>query len=142
MIENRIDLGESVNYFDLAAGDARAFPIWGAALAPVRKQILFQIHFGADDSKGGYGWSLKLEDVKRSVEWQLDQLKTDYIDYGFIHCQDEAADWESYQITEERQAEPHAEEAKKQHHPAGCSVLFDRNCSHRGSDLRFRNEAL
>ncbi len=86
-----------INYFDLAAGDAAAFPIWGAALSPVRKNVLFQIHFGADYSKGTYGWSLELEDVKRSVAWQLEQLKTDYIDYGFIHCQDELSDWETYQ---------------------------------------------
>ena len=85
-----------INYFDLAAGDGAAFPIWGAALSPVRKRVLFQIHFGADYSKGTYGWSLALEDVKRSVAWQLDQLKTDFIDYGFIHCQDELSDWETY----------------------------------------------
>ena len=29
--------------------------------------------------------------------WQLEQLKTDYIDYGFIHCIDEISDWEDYQ---------------------------------------------
>lgn len=85
-----------VNYFDLAAGDGRAFPIWGEALGDVRERVMYQIHFGADYSKGTYGWSLKLDDVKRSVAWQLEQLKTDYIDYGFIHCQDEAADWEAY----------------------------------------------
>ncbi len=86
-----------INYFDLAAGDAKAFPIWGAALSAVRKNVLFQIHFGADYSKGGYGWSLELDNVKRSVDWQLGQLKTDYIDYGFIHCQDARSDWETYQ---------------------------------------------
>src|SRR5699024_7265069 len=32
----------------------------------------------------------------RSVDWQLKQLKTDYIDYGFIHCLDEEGDWTSY----------------------------------------------
>ena len=87
-----------INYFDLAAGDGAAFPIWGAALSPVRKNVLFQIHFGADYSKGAYGWSLEVEDVKRSVAWQLEQLRTDYIDYGFIHCQDELSDWETYQL--------------------------------------------
>ena len=30
------------------------------------------------------------------MDWQLKELKTDYIDYGFIHCLDEAADWEKY----------------------------------------------
>ncbi len=86
-----------INYFDLAAGDWAAFPIWSAALSPVRKEVFFQIHFGADYSKGTYGWSLDLDTIKRSVEKQLAELKTDYIDYGFIHCQDEFSDWEAYQ---------------------------------------------
>ena len=86
-----------INFFDLAAGDGAAFPIYGEALRAVREKVLFQIHFGADYSKGTYGWSLDLETVKRSVERQLRELHTDYIDYGFIHCQDELSDWETYQ---------------------------------------------
>ena len=86
-----------INYFDLAAGHGKAFPIWGEALSGVRKNVLYQIHFGADYSNGEYGWSLDLETVKRSVNWMLKQLKTDYIDYGFIHCQDELSDWDTYQ---------------------------------------------
>jgi predicted aldo/keto reductase-like oxidoreductase len=35
--------------------------------------------------------------VKQSVEKQLTELKTDYIDYGFIHCLDEEKDWETFQ---------------------------------------------
>ena len=85
-----------INYFDLAAGDGASFPIWGEALADVRRKVLYQIHFGADYSAGTYGWSLDLETIKRSVFRQLEQLKTDYIDYGFIHCQDEFSDWQSY----------------------------------------------
>lgn len=86
-----------VNYFDLAAGDGKSFPIYGEALHDVRKDILFQIHFGADYSRGTYGWTLDLDTVKRSIERQLRELKTDYIDYGFIHCQDELSDWDAYQ---------------------------------------------
>jgi len=85
-----------INYFDLAAGDGKTFPIYGEALHDVRKDIFFQIHFGADYSGGTYGWSLNLNTIKRSVEEQLRELRTDYIDYGFIHCQDEVADWETY----------------------------------------------
>ena len=85
-----------INYFDLAAGDKACFPIWGEALSDVRKNVLYQIHFGADYSAGAYGWSLDLETVKRSVDEQLSMLHTDYIDYGFIHCQDELSDWETY----------------------------------------------
>ena len=39
---------------------------------------------------------MNLDTVKRSVDWQLRELKTDYIDYGFIHYQDEESDWETY----------------------------------------------
>lgn len=85
-----------VNSFDLAAGDGKAFRLWGEALADVRRNVKYQIHFGADYTKGAYGWSLNLDTVKRSVAWQMEQLKTDYIDYGFIHCQDEESDWETY----------------------------------------------
>ena len=85
-----------INYFDLAAGNGRAFSIWGEALHDVRRQVFYQIHFGADYSSGTYGWSLDPDTVRRSVEWQLETLRTDYIDYGFIHCQDEEKDWNTY----------------------------------------------
>ena len=85
-----------VNYFDLAAGDGAAFPIFGEALGDVRDRVLYQIHFGADYRKGEYGWSLDPDVIRQSVRLQLEQLRTDYIDYGFIHCQDEISDWETY----------------------------------------------
>ena len=86
-----------INYFDLAAGDGTAFSIFGEALSDIRDQVMYQIHFGADYSKVTYGWTLDLDTVKRSVDRQLGDLKTDYINYGFIHCQDESSDWETYQ---------------------------------------------
>ena len=89
-----------INYYDLAAGDGKAFPMYGEAFADVRKHILYQIHFGADYSKGTYGWSLDLDTIRHSIDRQLTELRTDYIDYGFIHCQDEFSDWETYQKTE------------------------------------------
>ena len=85
-----------INYYDLAAGDGKTFPIYGEAFHDVRENVFFQIHFGADYTQGTYGWSLDLDTVKRSVEKQLKELRTDYIDYGFIHCQDEFSDWEAY----------------------------------------------
>lgn len=85
-----------INYFDLAAGDGATFPIWGEALSEIRKSLYYQIHFGADYTAGTYGWSLDLETIKHSVDKQLKELRTDYIDYGFIHCQNEVSDWETY----------------------------------------------
>ncbi len=86
-----------INYYDLAAGHGRAFAMYGEAFQGIRQNVFFQIHFGADYSRGEYGWSLNLADVKRSVKGMLRDLQTDYIDYGFIHCQDEVSDWETFQ---------------------------------------------
>ena len=90
-------LEQGINYFDLATADSACFPIFGAALAGVRRQVLYQVHFGANYAAGKpYSWTTDLETVKRSVAWQLEQLRTDYIDYGFIHCMDESGDWRRY----------------------------------------------
>ena len=35
--------------------------------------------------------------MKRSVDWQLHNLQTDYIDFGFIHCLDEQSDLTTYE---------------------------------------------
>ncbi len=85
-----------VNYYDLATAESRTFPYFGTALGSVRKNVFYQIHFGANYASGTYGWSTDGETIRRSVEWQLANLKTDYIDYGFIHCIDEVADWKQY----------------------------------------------
>ena len=87
-------LENGINYFDMAAADASPFSAFGNAVLGYRNQVFYQIHFGADYRSGKYGWTLKLEDIKKSVDWQLQALKTDYIDFGFIHCIDEQADWE------------------------------------------------
>ncbi len=86
-------LEQGVNYFDLAAGEADAFRIVGQATAGARKQVYFQLHFGADYTSGKYGWTLEPDAIRRSVDWQLKQLGTDYIDFGFLHCLDELADF-------------------------------------------------
>src|SRR5699024_690370 len=69
----------------------------GEAFASVRKNLFYQIHFGANYESGEYGWTTDLDTVKRQVDWQLRELKTDYIDFGMIHCLDEKTDWETYQ---------------------------------------------
>lgn len=90
-------LDHGVNYFDMAGGHAAIFPGMGIALEGRRREAMLQVHFGADYTSGEYGWNPTLDGVKRSVEWQLRNLKTDYIDFGFIHCLDEAADLEAYE---------------------------------------------
>ena len=88
---------KGINYFDLAASDVKAHQCFGEALRDVRHEVMYQIHFGADYSHGAYGWSLNLDNIKHSIAIQLEALKTDYIDYGFIHCQDKISDWKLFQ---------------------------------------------
>ena len=90
-------LDSGVNYIDLAGGHAAIFPGIGEALAGRRKDAYVQLHFGADYTSGEYGWNPTLDGVKKSVAWQLEQLKTDYIDFGFMHCLDELGDLEDYE---------------------------------------------
>ncbi len=90
-------IDNGVNYIDLAGSYASIFPGIGKAIEGRRKDVMFQLHFGADYSSGEYGWNLSLDGVKKSVDWQLKSLKTDYIDFGFIHCLDEISDLETYE---------------------------------------------
>ena len=86
-----------VNYFDMAGGHAAIFAAYGKALKGIRDKVYLQIHFGADYTSGEYGWTTDLDEVKKSVAWQLENLQTDYIDVGFIHCLDEESDLAAYQ---------------------------------------------
>lgn len=90
-------LDQGINYIDLAGGHAAIFPGIGKALEGRRKDAMLQVHFGADYTSGEYGWNLSLDGVKKSVDWQLKNLKTDYIDFGFMHCLDEISDLETYE---------------------------------------------
>lgn len=88
-------LENGINYFDMASADAAPFPAFGRALAGNRKNVYFQVHFGANYQDGKYGWTTDLDTIKRSIDWQLGALRTDYIDFGFMHCIDEKADLEN-----------------------------------------------
>ena len=89
-------LDHGINYIDLAGGHATIFPGIGKAIEGRRKDVMVQLHFGADYTSGEYGWNMSLDGVKKSVDWQLKNLKTDYIDFGFMHCLDEVSDLELY----------------------------------------------
>lgn len=85
-------LEQGINYFDMASAEAKPFAAYGRALKGKRDKAYFQIHFGANYATGTYGWTTDMDTIKRSIDWQLQALQTDYIDFGFIHCIDEAAD--------------------------------------------------
>lgn len=87
---------EGFNYYDLASGEPENFATYRKAFAGVRNEVMYQIHFGAEYTSGKYGWSTDVEKAKRSTDWVLRELGTDYIDYGFVHCADEAEDWRKY----------------------------------------------
>lgn len=93
-IEDIVSLAieKGINFFDMASSEAKPFAAYGRAIADRRNEVYFQIHFGANYETGTYGWTTNLDTVKRSVEWQLNMLRTDYIDFGFIHCIDEISD--------------------------------------------------
>lgn len=87
---------KGINYFDMAAADAACFKAFGRALQGVRDKVYLQVHFGADYSSGKYGFTTNLNTVKRSIDWQLKEMQTDYIDFGFVHCIDEQSDLKKY----------------------------------------------
>lgn len=93
----RYALDHGVNYFDMAGGHASIFPAYGKALAGRRHEAMLQVHFGANYVTGEYGWTTDLSTIQRSIDWQLTNLQTDYIDFGFIHCLDEDADLAAYE---------------------------------------------
>ena len=85
-------LEAGINFFDMASADAAPFPAYGKAIAGMREKLYFQIHFGANYQGGKYSWTTNLDTIKRSIDWQLSALGTDYIDFGFLHCIDEDSD--------------------------------------------------
>ena len=85
-------LEKGINFFDMASADAAPFLAYGKAMAGARDKVYFQVHFGANYQGGMYGWTTNLDTIKRSIDWQLEALKTDYIDFGFLHCLDEESD--------------------------------------------------
>lgn len=92
----QLALDSGINYIDLASGHAKTFQAVGKAIKEKREQVYLQIHFGANYKTGEYGWTTNLKEVKESIQWQLEMLKTKYIDFGFIHCLDENSDLEAF----------------------------------------------
>ncbi len=83
-----------INFFDLCAGGSVYAP-FGKAIAGQRKNLFLQVHFGAVyDENGEYGWCRDFETIKNTFQWELETLGTDYVDFGFLHCVDEDADFD------------------------------------------------
>ena len=81
-----------INYFDIAPSVRAPFFAYAKAFEGRRNQIITQMHFGAIYSSGQYGWTRDLDSIKAQFAWQLELLKTDYTDMGFLHCVDDLED--------------------------------------------------
>ena len=87
-----------INFFDLCAGGAAVYEPFGRAIQGVRDRVFFQLHFGTVyNSAGEYGWSRDLDTIRKTFAWEQKLLKTDYADFGFLHCVDADNDWEEIQ---------------------------------------------
>jgi len=92
IIRKAIDHG--INFFDLCAGGAVYEP-FGQAIQGQREKVFVQCHFGAVyDENGEYGWCRDFDTIKKTFLWELETLRTDYVDFGFLHCVDEDADFD------------------------------------------------
>ena len=93
IIRKAIDHG--INFFDMCTAGATYAP-FGRAIAGQREKVFLQVHFGAVyDENGEYGWCRDFETIKKTFLWELEQLGTDYVDFGFLHCVDEEEDFEN-----------------------------------------------
>ena len=83
IIRKAIDNG--INFFDMCTAGATYAPV-GRAIAGCREQVFLQVHFGAVyDEIGEYGWCRDFDTIKKTFLWELKQLGTDYVDFGFLH---------------------------------------------------------
>lgn len=91
----RLAVDNGINFFDLCAGGAGVYEPFGKAIRGRREQVFFQLHFGAVYNEAGeYGWSRDLEKIRRTFQWEMEMLDTEYVDFGFLHCVDEMQDLE------------------------------------------------
>lgn len=90
----RTAMERGVNYFDMAASEAKPYESYARAFQGKRDQVLLQMHFGAVYENGTYGWTRDCKKIRQSFQSQLNLLKTDYTDMGFVHCIDEKSDYD------------------------------------------------
>lgn len=97
-IERALDyaISQGVNFFDVCGGGFAVYEAFGRSVAGRRERIYTQMHFGAVyDEQGQYGFSRDLERIKHSFATMLETTGMDYTDFGFVHCIDENADFDS-----------------------------------------------
>ncbi|MCC8179921.1 MAG: aldo/keto reductase [Planctomycetes bacterium] len=85
---------QGINLLDFAMAYDTPLPLLGQALADRREQFVYQMHLGLTFPDGQYERTRDVAKVKEAFESHLAMLRTDYADSGFIHCVDEADDYE------------------------------------------------
>ena len=94
VIRTAIDHG--ITFFDLCASARKVYEPFGRAMAGRREKVHFQMHLGAVyNAQGEYAWSRDAAEIRRTIEWELKALNTDYADFGFLHCVDEDEDYDA-----------------------------------------------
>lgn len=96
-IENTVNLAieNGVNFFDMAASEGKPYACYARAFAGRRENLYLQMHFGAVYEGGKYGWTRDLAKIKRNFKEQCKTLNASYADMGFLHCIDEADDYDT-----------------------------------------------
>lgn len=90
-------IANGINFFDLCAGAKNVYAPVGRALEGQRDKVYFQLHLGAVYNENGeYGWSQDIEKIRETFVWELETLKTDYVDFGFLHCIDQEEDYQKF----------------------------------------------
>ena len=91
----RFAVENGVNFIDACCGASNVYKPLGNAVKDIRDKVYMQMHFGAVyNEKGDYAWTRDVNEIMRTVEWELETLGTDYIDFGFLHCVDDYEDAE------------------------------------------------
>ena len=90
----RAAVENGVNFFDMAGSEYKPYAAYGRAFEGIRDKVYLQVHFGALYNGGKYGWSMDLNKIKAQFQENLKTLRTDYTDFGFVHCIDEMKDAE------------------------------------------------
>lgn len=91
-LEEAIEAG--INLFDFIPSNAQPLEPMARALRRHRADVHVQVHIGASYASGSYGWTVNPKVALREFRARLALLKTDYADFGFIHCIDEDADFD------------------------------------------------
>ena len=86
-------IDHGINFFDFAGSSDNVFKPFGEAIKGRRDKVFFQLHFGCYFPNHKYGWTRSLPVIKKTVENALNDMQTDYIDFGFLHCIDDENDF-------------------------------------------------